>query len=63
MRQRTTPWMAGIGPLSTMAASASRCPAVSLEGWPGALPLISPSGPLRWSLDFGQVVKLGSPFW
>jgi hypothetical protein len=44
-RQRTTPWMAGIGPLSTMRARARRCSSFSFEGLPGALPSISPAGP------------------
>ena len=35
-RQRTTPWIAGIGPLSTIAARASRWAVFSLPGWPGA---------------------------
>jgi hypothetical protein len=44
-RQRTTPWMAGVGPLSITAASAARCGSFSRDGWPGALRSISPSGP------------------
>src|SRR3954463_1253141 len=35
-RQRTTPWIAGIGPLSTIAARASRWAVISLPGWAGA---------------------------
>jgi hypothetical protein len=44
-RQRTTPWMAGVGPSSTAAASAARCVSLSRDGWPGALRSISPPGP------------------
>ena len=46
-RQRTTPWIAGIGPLSTNRASACRCLSLSLAGLPVALPSIRPSGPWR----------------
>src|SRR3954454_3613086 len=49
-RQRTTPWMAGMGPCSTMACRAARCASVSFEGWPGGLRLIKPAGP--WALNF-----------
>ena len=45
IRQRTTPWTAGIGPLSRIAASAARCPSFNRGGCPGALRSISPSGP------------------
>jgi len=45
MRLRTTPWLAGIGLLSTIAASAASCSAVSFGVLPGVLQLISPSGP------------------
>ena len=45
-RQCTTPWIAGIGPLSTSRASACRCLSLSLAGLPVALPSIRPSGPL-----------------
>src|SRR3954447_17824811 len=38
-RQRTTPWIAGIGPSSTRATRAARCASVSLDGWPGGLRL------------------------
>ena len=44
-RQRTTPWTAGIGPLSIIRAIAWRWASLSLEGWPGALPFRRPSGP------------------
>jgi hypothetical protein len=44
-RQRTTPRMAGVGPLSTAAASAARCASSSRDGWPGALRSLSPPGP------------------
>jgi len=44
-RQRTTPWTAGIGPLSIIRASAWRWPALSLDGCPGDLPFRRPSGP------------------
>ena len=44
-RQRTTPWRAGVGPLSIAAASAARCASLSRDGWPGALRSIGPSGP------------------
>ena len=46
LRQRTTPWIAGIGPLSTIRASAWRCASLSFDGLPVALPSIRPSGPL-----------------
>ena len=49
-RQRTTPWMAGMGPCSMMACRAARCASVSFEGWPGGLRLTKPSGP--WALNF-----------
>ena len=49
-RQRTTPWMAGMGPCSMMACRAARCASVSFEGWPGGLRLTRPSGP--WALNF-----------
>jgi hypothetical protein len=49
-RQRTTPWAAGTGPLSIMAANAARCASSSFEGWPGALRSRSPSAP--WALNF-----------
>src|SRR3954453_23798359 len=39
-RQRTTPWMAGIGPASTRATKAARCASVSRGGAPGC-----PAGP------------------
>jgi hypothetical protein len=45
IRHRTTPWIAGTGPLSITAASAARCTSFSRDGRPGALPSISPSGP------------------
>src|SRR3954465_14365336 len=45
-RQRTTPWMAGIGPASTRATKAARCASVSRGGAPGARPVRRPSGPL-----------------
>ena len=38
----TTPWISGIGPLSTIALSASRWASMSLGRLPVALPLISP---------------------
>jgi hypothetical protein len=44
-RQRTTPWMAGIGPLSTSLAKAWRCSWFSFGRLPGALRSIRPSGP------------------
>ena len=44
-RQRTTPWMAGIGPASTRATKAARCASVSRGGRPGARPVRRPSGP------------------
>jgi hypothetical protein len=44
-RQRTTPWTAGIGPLSIILAIVWRWASLSFEGWPGALPSSSPSGP------------------
>jgi hypothetical protein len=44
-RQRTTPWIAGIGPRSTMFTKAWRWLSFSLQVFPGALPLIKPSGP------------------
>src|SRR6478672_5049376 len=36
-RHRTTPWMAGMGPLSIIAAIAARCSAFNRGGRPGAL--------------------------
>src|SRR5580704_13841854 len=45
IRQRITPCTAGIGPFSTIAASAARCSSLSRDGWPGALRSISPPGP------------------
>ncbi len=44
-RQRTTPSVAGTGPASIACTSAARCVSFSRDGFPGALPLISPSGP------------------
>ena len=44
-RQRTTPWIAGIGPLSTIAASAWRWALLRAGGLPGALRSIKPAGP------------------
>src|SRR3954464_3691405 len=44
-RQRTTPWIAGIGPSSTRATRAARCASVSLDGWPGGLRVTRASGP------------------
>src|SRR5258706_3756302 len=44
-RQRTTPWTAGIGPLSIMPAMASRWRSLSLDGLPGDLPFRRASGP------------------
>src|SRR5216683_1308765 len=48
-RQRTTPSIAAVGPLSIAALSAARCASLSFGGWPGALRAISPSGP--WALN------------
>src|SRR5882762_5226353 len=48
-RQRTTPSIAAVGPLSIAALSAARCASFSFGGWPGALRVISPSGP--WALN------------
>jgi|Tabmets4t2r2_1033128.scaffolds.fasta_scaffold63757_1 hypothetical protein len=45
IRQRTTPWIAGVGPVSMIFASALRCASVSRGGCPGALRSIRPSGP------------------
>src|SRR3954467_7073082 len=42
---RTTPWTAGIGPLSMIVTRAARCASFSFEGCPGALRSIRPSGP------------------
>lgn len=44
-RHRTTPWVAGIGPLSTILANARSWVASSLHVLPGDLPSINPSGP------------------
>jgi transposase-like protein len=44
IRHRTTPWIAGVGPSSTMRASVVRCSSLSREGCPGALRSTSPSG-------------------
>src|SRR5258705_5727305 len=43
-RQRTTPWIAGIGPLSIIRTIAWRCSSLSFGGWPGDLPSSNPSG-------------------
>jgi len=51
IRQRTTPWIAGIGPLSMMAASAARCAPLSRGAWPGALRSMRPSGPPEFELQ------------
>ena len=45
IRQRTTPCTAGIGPLSSIAASATRCAPFRHDGCPGGLRSISPSSP------------------
>src|SRR5215210_3954507 len=45
-RQRTTPWIAGMGPCSMMACRAARWASVSFEGWPGGLRLTRPPGSL-----------------
>jgi len=44
-RQRTTPWTAGIGPLSIMPAMAWRWTSLSLDGCPCDFPFSRPSGP------------------
>src|ERR1700751_1087342 len=44
-RQRTTPSTAGFGPASIIRCKAARCSAFNSGTRPGALPLISPSGP------------------
>ncbi len=44
-RQRTAPWIAGMGPLSTTSTRAWRCVSFSRERGPGALPSSNPSGP------------------
>ena len=46
-RQRTTPWIAEIGPFSINLASADRCVSFNIGCWPGALPLMSSVGALR----------------
>src|SRR6266851_3666117 len=46
-RQRTTPWIAGIGPLSTIRNRAWRCSLFNSGGLPGALPSTRPDGPRR----------------
>ena len=45
MRQRTTPWIAGVGPSSTMWTKAVRCSSLRSAGCPGALRSTRPSGP------------------
>ena len=45
MRQRTTPFTAGIGPLSIIPTSAARWISFNSEGWPGALRSIRSLGP------------------
>src|SRR6201995_146451 len=45
-RQRTTPSTAGFGPASTICFRASRCSAFNSGRLPGALPSMSPGGPL-----------------
>jgi hypothetical protein len=47
-RVRLAPWTAGIGPLSIISLRRCRCSSLKIEGWPGALPSRSPSGP--WAL-------------
>src|SRR5215813_10366153 len=44
-RQRTTPWIAGIGPSSTIRARKALCLELSLGGTPGEGILMRPSGP------------------
>src|SRR5207245_10596967 len=44
-RQRTTPWIAAIGPSSTIRARKALCIALSLGGIPGEGILMSPSAP------------------
>src|SRR5262249_58290289 len=44
-RQRTTPWIAGIGPSSTRRARKASCMALSLGGAPGEGILMRPSAP------------------
>src|SRR3954447_2421762 len=52
-RQRTTPWMAGIGPASTRATKAARCASVSRGGAPGALrsPSVEAQHPIAHDLQ------------
>src|SRR6516162_6308854 len=44
-RPRTTPWIAGIGPSSTIRARKALCLELSLGGTPGEGILMRPSGP------------------
>jgi hypothetical protein len=44
-RQRTTPWIAGVGPSSTIRARNALCSSSSLAGAPGEAIFIRPSGP------------------
>src|SRR6476620_2547187 len=44
-RQRTTPWIAGVGPSSTLRARNALCSSSSLAGAPGEAIFIRPSGP------------------
>lgn len=53
-RQRTTPWAAGIGSLSTIFARARRCSSSSLEELPGAFPLTSEPHWVSWMLQFSR---------
>ncbi len=46
-----SPWIAGFGPLSIIAARASRWAVFSLPGWPGAGRSASPSGPCALNLS------------
>jgi len=45
IRQRTTPWAAGIGPRSIASTNAVRWVAFRSDGCPGAFRSIKPSGP------------------
>src|SRR5271157_3527981 len=59
-RQRTTPWIAGIGPSSTIRARRALCSVVSLAGAPGEGMLISPSGPCSLNRRYSPLHAAGA---
>ena len=53
----TTPWTAGIGPLSTIRARACRCASLSLGGLPVSLPSIRPPGMSELYTPEGEAIR------